>query len=776
MSNTLPNSLDSILNPSPNTPPSSTIKKRSKVSRACDSCRKKKIKCDAIFNLETNKVDNKCSNCSKNNDICQFTRIPLKRGPVKGYNKRKSNQNSSIDDTNIESNNNNNNGSSGGGGVTDDINLTERQIKLPLNPNSYSPVILPPINTFTSPTSQQQQVQQQVQSQPPPLPPQPPVFNIQRPTSSNSNSNSNNGIMSQQTMFWKAPPTDLPINSSITSPPPNRRLSIDSNFSFGRKRNSRSSLIYQSSDYSDSDEEFQNPKKLNRPFQIPLDQQQFAAVTANRNFSTSSSPRNSINKSSFSNTNSLGSINRGFQNLMSQQSKAVVKSQSRSQSQISSNRNSIQSINLNGSKRQWQEIWNNINGLMDLYYSKFHYQYPIMASKDIIMNSCFKMDHEEHLKIFELLETSLSILVNSDEYSILEIHNCFELISTFYLSSEFIKSNKFAIEIFTTCLSILNLCVLLSGYKYSFGFSISFAYFRDWLIFNEPVDNLNFNNLINIVLLDNLFSLFFGTPRGSTICFSIDYKFAINFFENGILTNLPNVNNEFLKISMNLLIYGNQLQNVNSIENLLKLKMNGLDFKFLQILNFNNELMYFCNGLNNGLNQFNSDDDIIIEFILTMELNISKFVKKLNNIIDEQIDDLEMYFNNPLVSIIIIKCSKILRNLNIFVKSIIQLNILIDIDTKNLNDPINPSFKFKKFEESINLNLNRCLNIRVPNESIIKSIKSIISNPMEISIKKVSSGGKIVKEIILLNWIRLVNDFWTSEISIDGLNGWNSNF
>lgn len=746
MMNTAPNNMGSILNPSPPNSVSSQ-KKRSKVSRACDSCRKKKIKCDAVLNQDSSSVEQKCSNCSKCNEICQFTRVPLKRGPVKGYNKKKNpSKNDSVDSS-----------------ADNDTSPTVKPLV-----NLYSPVILPPLNSLTSPSPGSSHQQQQVQPQ---------LLNNQR--SPSSNSIANNGLMSQQTLFWKAPPSELPLPAApgVDS----RRLSMDSNFSFGRKRlNKPASPSYQSSDYSDSDDEFQNSKRLNRPFQIPLDQQQFAAVTANRTFSTSSSPRNSIHKSSFSNTNSLGSINRGFQNLMSYQQQQ----QQQQQQLLSSARSSVNSLISNGSKRQWQEIWNNINGLMDLYYSKFHHQYPIMGSKDIILNSCFKMDHEEHLKIFELLETSLSILVNGTGYHILDIHNCFELISSFYLSNEFIRVNKYAKEIFTTCLSILNLCVIFSGVRYSFGFSISFSYFRDWLVFNDPVDDLNFNNLINCVMLDNLFSLYFGTPRGSTICFSIDDQFAINFFENGILTNLQNVNNEFLKISMHLLILGNQLQNVNSIENLLNLQINGLDFKFLQILNFNNELMYFCSGLNNGLNQFNSDDSIITEFILTMELNISKLVKKLNNIIDEQIDDLEMYFNHPLISIIMVKCAKILRNLNVFVKSIIQLNSSIGLDSnltylneiKDINDPSNPSFRFKKFEESINLNLNRCLNnVKQPNEAGMNSINQIISNPMDITIKKVSSGGKIVKEMILLNWIRLVNEFWTSEISKDGLNGWNSN-
>lgn len=60
-------------------------RKRSKVSRACDSCRKKKVRCDAELNNTLQTVVKICSNCVKNNSNCTFSRVPLKRGPSKGY-------------------------------------------------------------------------------------------------------------------------------------------------------------------------------------------------------------------------------------------------------------------------------------------------------------------------------------------------------------------------------------------------------------------------------------------------------------------------------------------------------------------------------------------------------------------------------------------------------------------------------------------------------------------------------------------------------------------
>ncbi|KAK4153067.1 glucose transport transcription regulator RGT1 [Chaetomidium leptoderma] len=59
------------------TPP----RKRSKVSRACDECRRKKIKCDA----QSDANEQPCSNCRRSNAQCLFSRVPQKRGPSKGY-------------------------------------------------------------------------------------------------------------------------------------------------------------------------------------------------------------------------------------------------------------------------------------------------------------------------------------------------------------------------------------------------------------------------------------------------------------------------------------------------------------------------------------------------------------------------------------------------------------------------------------------------------------------------------------------------------------------
>jgi hypothetical protein len=58
-------------------------RKRSKVSRACDECRRKKIRCDATG--EEGDETTQCSSCKRVGANCLFSRTPMKRGPSKGY-------------------------------------------------------------------------------------------------------------------------------------------------------------------------------------------------------------------------------------------------------------------------------------------------------------------------------------------------------------------------------------------------------------------------------------------------------------------------------------------------------------------------------------------------------------------------------------------------------------------------------------------------------------------------------------------------------------------
>ncbi|KAH0843560.1 hypothetical protein AYO21_10577 [Fonsecaea monophora] len=67
----------------PQDPQTGDKRKRSKASRACDECRRKKVKCDAP--TEVDGTPKTCTNCQKAGVNCEFERKPMKRGPSKGY-------------------------------------------------------------------------------------------------------------------------------------------------------------------------------------------------------------------------------------------------------------------------------------------------------------------------------------------------------------------------------------------------------------------------------------------------------------------------------------------------------------------------------------------------------------------------------------------------------------------------------------------------------------------------------------------------------------------
>jgi hypothetical protein len=63
-------------------------KARTKGSRACDECRRKKTKCDVMAVVG----GASCTSCRKNNLECQFQRVQQKRGPSRGYIRELSNR------------------------------------------------------------------------------------------------------------------------------------------------------------------------------------------------------------------------------------------------------------------------------------------------------------------------------------------------------------------------------------------------------------------------------------------------------------------------------------------------------------------------------------------------------------------------------------------------------------------------------------------------------------------------------------------------------------
>ncbi|GMF02547.1 unnamed protein product [Ambrosiozyma monospora] len=186
-------------------------RKRSKASRACDECRRKKIRCDAILDMTTNKVVKICTTCDRNGDLCTFTRVPLKRGPTKGYSKSHSHPD---DGKNYKHRN-----SSVSSSTANFPHAFPALIPLtgsvggqppsqPFPPSGFrQQVILPPLNSLSS---QQGTI----------LPPlQSPNDNRQRSNSVNSNSSQqsqSSTVGPQGVVFWKVP-YEMPHISSSNS-------------------------------------------------------------------------------------------------------------------------------------------------------------------------------------------------------------------------------------------------------------------------------------------------------------------------------------------------------------------------------------------------------------------------------------------------------------------------------------------------------------------------------------------------------------------------------
>lgn len=117
---------------------SHAIKKRTKASRACDQCRKKKIKCDY--------KDEKglCSNCQRNGDRCSFERVPLKRGPSKGYTRSASHSRTheiqEYNNTKPYNTLENSNGTNNSNGANSNT--------VPSTPSRSNSVLLPPLTQY----------------------------------------------------------------------------------------------------------------------------------------------------------------------------------------------------------------------------------------------------------------------------------------------------------------------------------------------------------------------------------------------------------------------------------------------------------------------------------------------------------------------------------------------------------------------------------------------------------------------------------------------------
>ena len=823
--NNIPNNLNSILNPTSSsqnlsslnniiTPLSNTTtttttntstppRKRSKVSRACDECRRKKIRCNAIFDINSNSILKICTNCDKNNDNCTFTRIPLKRGPSKGYNKRLSDDDI-LDNININNNDSpqivirrrsNSQKISKSNSINN--NDTIDNINTNTNTNTNNNVTLPPLNSLSIPNQNQSPSQSQSQS------PQQQSQSQQK--------------LPQHDMFWKVPTSMPTFNPNLLSH--DRKNSVDStnssysNSSFNSysnknllfNENNKSGSSFNGIENSDSDDDFtNNSNNLNN------NNSRFSRV--NYQIPTNLVNSNNSPRVSFDNDRERSSIS----SILSNNSSILPKINL-------PNRNNNKNIIIN---------MNEINNLLDNYYNTLYQEYPLLPSIEIMKNSISKLiDNSDYNKILELLINSLNsfniktIILNNNlqkfEISIItqNIFKLFETITSLYNErSILIKSDECKI-VFTSILTLLNYAIVLSGTDYSLGFGIAFSFFKDWGIFKENYESESFINLIQLVIIDNLHTLYFGVPRSSTIGLAIDSSF-IEIILNKTKLKLNYSNNleiEWISIGLYLITLNNDLQQLDSIEKLELIKITGTKYKFMSIIKLYYELFIYFKKLenefqtitnNNSKTSNSSLDENLKIFIYNIEIDLLKIIKKITNLIDEQLDDLELCKSNVLIAIILIKCYRISKINEILIKSIINLNNILEpslnnsinrsrsnstnssIDstiwnniTNSINNLADSTFtnnlsnfnsRLLKLNENIDLNCKRCLNIKhIHNHCNELLMKLQLMNNIEIIIPRTNNNKKSIEySIVIHNWIRLTNAYFTGEITREGINGW----
>ena len=819
-------------------------RKRSKVSRACDECRRKKVRCNAVFDMNSNSIVKICTNCERNNDSCMFTRVPLKRGPNKGYTK-KSSSSSSVNSSNTKPK-----GSkrpsmnspetpqspsffSPSGAPDTEMFRIDSNISLRSNSSSTIPQFVPPPPHPTS-SGQPPYANQQVI-----LPPLNSIPFSDKLSDPNMNSN-------QQAIFWKVP-TEMP------SLPPNlgshtRKGSVDSThsslssassissvtrnslmFSTGLNRDLKSS-VNAGVENSDSEDEFfaTNSSRLSRStFQIPFTLQHRSprvSFTSDRERSSVSSivAPNSIS----SPTARVGSPR--FESI-----------QPRFSSQNNPNFRST-------------EYKVSLYSLLDNYYANMYSQYPLLPNSEIMKMSIGSIiDNLDFFNIIELFCASLhsinaitssanSTPVQASSPSLGEppssmavrfrdITKAFEIIASMYLSKSLIYQSVPGKILFTSTLLLLNYAVVLSGYDYSLGFGIAFSYFNDWLIFKEGYDSPCFANLIQLVVLDSLHTLYYGLPRSSTVCFAINTDFIKTLLQEISFT--PGVDLEWLSVGLHLVVLSNNLQELSSLNKLETIVITGTEYKFMSIVKLYYEIFVYCSHLNAEVQRIISvhneqrDSEISLTddfktFIYNVEMSLSKTCKKLTNLIDEQLDDIEMTKPNPIVALVLVRCAHISINTQIFVRSIIHLNEVLDFNHSKSNfnfssnaqagrnenrsgsDSSINSFgsfsgsggnnsvadfssvisdcnrRFTKLNENVASNLNRSQNIKQAHQYARDIVNKLItSKKPEIVVPRTtlhSSKGGVDYSVVIQNWVRLVNIFFSGEITKEGINGWSN--
>ncbi|PVH17347.1 uncharacterized protein CXQ87_000231 [Candidozyma duobushaemuli] len=471
-------------------------RKRSKVSRACDACRRKKIRCDAEFSQTLQKVTKICTNCVKNADTCTFSRVPLKRGPSKGYIRdlvdKMDDQSSGYPNTHHTS-----------------------VLKLEGRPRSKSvdasrpESIAPTIPTGSPPNSEQRSGSVSSVSSSSSVPTKP---LLHRSTFSNGKSSSSPIILppllgpqpSKQPVKLSVPVQKVPSGNSVPLSP------------------------HGSAPLESKDQKIRGPL-WTVPYEMPNANSHGSdnSSTNSRNGSASNSRRSSVD--SISSISTAGSRSR-FASLKSTGNSDMAISDSDDDYYSSRSR----AYSAMQSNLPFHSLEHNIN----LYYTKYHANFSVLPfSQQLIVRITHSLlnDPSTHTSmVVELFNTALNNLIYYQHVplssSIALLRN---IMSIYPFNHNGILVNDDLLIVFFSTLVLVNYTILINGDVYSLGIAMTASVFNDFKLLENFASLVRDPNSSRLNPDDVQLYL----PRLYMCLYMIDNTYSLSF---GSSSNLPN--------------------------------------------------------------------------------------------------------------------------------------------------------------------------------------------------------------------------------------------
>lgn len=728
-------------------------------------CRRKKIRCDATFSTTSNSVVNPCTSCIKNKENCSFERVPLKRGPTKGYTKDGGNESrerskSSVSSTRTSS-------SMGNQSLPSHHHHQQPQ-------SSSSPITLPPLVSLTNNvpfrnysastgstggTSPNTSLKDSNDLSQPTSPRRGSGFghNQNAPNSSSSTTASSaaqtqaqaqaqanpNGSVPQG-LFWKVPYSQGPfdrrgsvdsVSSSLSERSP--RFSSTSsvtgggNFVFGQRP-----ISYESSVVSDSDDD----RGSNYSPRASVDIRSNRSRSNSANLQVPTSPALSIS--------SLNSLNQGFnKNLNIQNSNMVLVQQQQNQ-------------------------------MIELYYQFIHPSFPILPLNKQSLGNLLAIPgpnaaensneiHEINSLIVQSFYASLDVLMTvttrgSRSPSIISLPNVqhqninanpVEIINHIFknvlkifpqFQAKFNSYSQNIVILLASSLVILSYAITLLGFESDVYISSSISIFNKLKIFrlfwnpSHSVTSDNYDDYnsilkrlyIDLYIIDTLQSLSFGIPKALTV----DYNPSII---DQLFPNFNGISGMDFDVTKNNLKFGIILSKISYSRDFANPRA-GTAFSN-DILK--NKYNYFHNVINRDLKQDQIAANLLDTVISKFEL-IGFLDEVSQSFQDETRIDEELVYDYQLKSLRVVKKhleleSNLLRSIKNYTNS---------IETNSLVSPFLPLV----FRQSIK----------------ILNIQKMIINSLQINKDLVTRLSKPLNDLISLNnYLSLLKPFKNDEFN-----------